>query len=166
MSSFESPKRMSEEEAHDEANILQAEVREQKIRQSRKNGAPESRETTAADYDNALAKLEELKRAIDEEPSQEKVLRRVAGLMQMPGYVMIQAAPYMEGFFGKLEVLISRLSKNPISEEDAKDYFESQKEYARKAFREAVDELFSEEENKLRRMKAAGNQFGEGEGKE
>lgn len=169
--------RLSENQAHDEANILQADIEEQKAKESRKYGTPEDRESTAADYDHALAKLEELRRSIAEERTRDKVVRNLANIIKLPSIALSPLGPYAEGFLTKVARLMEKLNVDKLlnkagmetkrlSEEDWKKAQEYSEEQHEKLMRELIDSLFSEEENKLRRMKATGRKFGEEAGKD
>jgi hypothetical protein len=162
--SFEKPEHLSEDRAHDEANTLQAEVTEQKMRQSRKHGAPEGRESTAADYDNALAKLEELKQQINAEPTPDKVRRVLANFIRLPAMALWPLTGPANRLMEGIDKLMEKTGvAEPTSKEDREGYNASQKEFREGVMREMIDDFFSEEENKLRRMKAAGRKFGEEE---
>ena len=79
-------KRLGEGEAHDEANLLRAQLNISpetgKIEKSNWDRDEqllsfESREVTAADYDNALAAIEEMKKIAEEEPTFERILNKL-----------------------------------------------------------------------------------------
>jgi hypothetical protein len=126
---------MSEEEAHEEANMVRA-----KIGVSPESGKVElrgegpvqreDREPTAEDYDKALAAVEELKRVAEEEPNALKILNRVSNavetLVRIPGFGV---------------AFLMRLS------------------HALAVLTEALAE-FDDAESQLRRLKAKGEQFG------
>lgn len=88
--SSEEKGRLSEDEAHKEANMLRAQLKvspetgkipgsEWDVRMGRSFEA-EGKEPTAEDYDNALAAIEELKKIVAEEPSAEKVINKLKDL--------------------------------------------------------------------------------------
>src|ERR1039458_916462 len=73
----ESP--LSEDEAHDEANLIKAEAGVSpmtgKISEEWEELYGEGREPTAEEYDKALEAIEELKSLVESEPTSDKILR-------------------------------------------------------------------------------------------
>ncbi len=96
---------MSEEEAHEEANILRA-----KVGISPESGKVEGldlrqdREPTAEDYDKALAAVEKLKHLAKEDPEALKVWNRVTDaidrLITLPGHGLLFLARVSHALMG------------------------------------------------------------------
>jgi hypothetical protein len=141
---------MSEEEAHEEANMVRA-----KIGVSPESGKVElrgegpvqreDREPTAEDYDKALAAVEELKRVAEEEPNALKILNRVSNavetLVRIPGFGV--------AFLMRLSHALAGVEPGGPKER-----------WKRSAvLTEALAE-FDDAESQLRRLKAKGEQFG------
>jgi len=140
---------MSEEEAHEEANVLRA-----KIGVSPEGGKVEGpdqredREATAEDYDKAMTAVEELKRMAEEEPNALKILNRVTNaaetLVRIPGFGV---------------AFLMRLS-HALAGPEPGGPKERWKRSA--ALTEALAE-FDDAASQLRRLKAKGDQFGKKE---
>jgi hypothetical protein len=145
----ENPRPVSEEEAHDEANMLRT-----KIGVSPKSGKVEEpdmrqdREPTAEDYDRALAAVDELKRIAEEEPNGLKLLEKansaVDSLLKIPT-------------FGVL--FLTRVSHSLIGPEPGGP----KERWKRNAGITDLIAEFDDAKGQLQTLKAKGTQFGKKE---
>ncbi len=157
MNEFESPKGaepLSEEAAHEEANILRAQMNASsetgKVMQSL--DAREDREATAEDYDKALAAVEELKRLVEEQPESLELMQK----LNKPVEQLIGAGALGVMFLMRVSAALSRIGK-PGGVKEGWD---------RTSIMTEIGPLFDDAERQLADLKARGEKFGEKEKQE
>jgi hypothetical protein len=137
---------MSEEEAHEEANMLRARLGVSP--ESGKVEGPDQREDrqpTAEDYDKALAAVEELKRVAEEEPNALKILNRMTNAME----ALIRIPGFGVAFLARLSHALAGSEPGGPKERWKRSA----------ALTDALAE-FDDAESQLRRLKAKGERFG------
>ena len=146
---IEKPEPLSEEAAHEEANMVRA-----KLGVSPETGKiegldmREDHEPTAEDYDKALAAVEELKRIAEEEPASLKVMAKVSNAMEM--LVRIPGLGVM---------FLTRVSHALIGPEPGGP----KERWKRNEVLTDLVKEFDDAESQLRRLKAKGERFGKRE---
>ncbi|MBI4094663.1 MAG: hypothetical protein HY435_00520 [Candidatus Liptonbacteria bacterium] len=165
---FEKPEeRLSEDEAHDEANMLRAKLEVSPetgdIGVDMRGRFRESGERpTAEDYDNALAAIEELRKIASEEPGAERIINK---LKDLP----LKAAAGIELAFRALGIGIETFSMAGALDPGNKEGETLGGTLKRRWKRERITHeneslgLFHDAENNLRALKTRAESFGKEE---
>lgn len=167
--SIERPRRLSEDEAREEANLLRAKVGTSPAESAKipeavspfyEQDYAEGRETTAEDYDNAFAALEELKKIVEEEPDAIKFIHKLQDLPMKAGSGLDLAFRAIGVGINTLHPMASMTDPDNKPDEGITDAIKRRWERTRIAHENQNTEgLFHDAENELKALKARAEQF-------
>jgi hypothetical protein len=166
--SIEGPKRLSQDEAHDEANMLRAKVGvspetgkiPEAVSPFYERDYVEGKEPSAEDYDNALAALEELKKIAEEEPDTVKILHKLRDLPIKVGSGLDLAFRAIGVGINSLHPLAAFTDPDNKPDEGFIDAMKRRWERTKTAHEnENAAGMWHDAENELRALKARAKQF-------
>jgi len=156
---FSDAERLSEEAAHDEANMIRAKARinpetgqkHSELTPMYKREAGGIREASAEDYESAFKALQELRKDVEENPegNAERILKGLGNLAAL--------SPLIAGSL--MERITKTLSGGPGMSPKMGERWEQSKEKTDKF----IDQAFSDAQSQLERLQKKGEEFAERE---